>query len=85
LWDNLLDKTTSRERLFQSFQKNLFKGITPVVQLASKVGDTKKRKKVSIPLNDIIYDLSVDALALLGNSVYEFSMKRCEMLKSEVA
>lgn len=85
LWDNLLDKTTSRERSFQSFQKNLFKGITPVVQLASKVGDAKKRKEVSVPLNDIIYDLSVDALASLGNSVYKFSMKRRKMLKSEVA
>ena len=37
-----------------------------------------------MPLSDI-YDLSVDALTLLGNSVYEFSMKRREMLKSEVA
>ena len=32
-----------------------------------------------------VYDLTVDALTLLGNFVYEFSMKRREMLKSEVA
>ena len=31
------------------------------------------------------YDLAIDALTLLGNSVFEFSMKRREMLKSEVA
>ena len=37
LWDDLQDKTKSRECSFQSFQKNLIKGITPVVQLASKV------------------------------------------------
>ena len=31
------------------------------------------------------YDLAIDALTLLGNSVFEFSKKRSEMLKSEVA
>ena len=62
----------------------MIEGITPVVQLASKVVDAKKRKEDSIPLNDV-YDLTIDALTLLGNSVYEFSMKRRELLKSEVA
>ena len=33
LWDGLQDKTKSRESSFQSFQKNLIKGIKPVVQL----------------------------------------------------
>ena len=84
LWDDLQDKTKSRECSFQAFQKNLIKGITPVVHLASKVVDAKKRKEDSISLSDV-YDLTVDALTLLGNSVYEFSMKRREMLKSEVA
>ena len=41
-------------------------------------------RRIPIPLNDV-YDFSVDALTLLGNSVYQFSMKRREMLKSEVA
>ena len=45
------------------------------MQLASKVVDAKKSKENSISLSDI-YDL---------NSVYEFSMKRRELLKSEVA
>ena len=62
----------------------MIKGITPVIQVGSKVVDAKKRKVDSIPLDDV-YDLSVDALTLLGSSVYEFSMKRREMLKSEVA
>ncbi|XP_044167452.1 uncharacterized protein LOC122951516 [Acropora millepora] len=84
LWGDLQDKTKSRECFFQSFQKNLIKGITPVVQLASKVVDAKKSKEGTISLNDV-YDLTVDALTLLGNSVYEFSMKRREMLKPEVA
>ena len=43
-----------------------------------------KAQEDSISLSDV-YDLTVDALTLLGNSVYEFSMKRREMLKSEVA
>ncbi|KAK2551360.1 Transposon Tf2-6 polyprotein [Acropora cervicornis] len=84
LWDDLQDKTKSRECSFQSFRKNLIKGITPVVQLASKVVDAKKSKEDTISLNDV-YDLTVDALTLLGNSFYEFSMKRREMLNSEVA
>ena len=84
LWDDLQDKTNSRECSFRSFQKNLIKGITLVVQLASKVVDAKKSKEDSISLNDV-YDLTVDALTLLGNSVYEFSMKRRELLKSEFA
>ena len=55
-----------------------------MVQLASKVVDAKKSKEDSISLNDV-YDLTVDAITLLGNSVYEFSMKRRETFKSEVA
>ena len=74
LWDDLQDKTKSRECSFQSFHKNLIKGVTPVVQLASNVVDAKKCKEDSISLNDV-YDLTVDALTSLGNSVYEFSMK----------
>ena len=54
LWDDLLDRTKSREYSFQSFQKNLIKGITSVVQPASKVVDAKKRKVDSIPLNDVL-------------------------------
>ena len=84
LWDDLQDKTKSRECSFQSFQKNLIKGITPEMQLASKVVDARKSKEDTISLNDV-YDLTVDALTLLGNSVYEFSMKRREMLNSEFA
>ena len=84
LWDDLQDKAKSHECSFQSFQKNLITGKTPVVQLASKVVDAKKSKGDSISLNDV-YDLTVDALTLLGNSVYEFSIKRRKMLKSEVA
>ena len=84
LWDDLQDKTKSRECSFQLFQKNFIKGITLVVQLASKVVDAKKSKEDSISLNDV-YDLTVNALTLLGNSVYEFFMKRREMLKSVVA
>lgn len=34
---------------------------------------------------DAAYYLAIDALTLLGNSAFEFSMKRREMLKSEVA
>ena len=64
LWDDLQDKTKSRECSFQSFQKNLIKGITPLVQLASKVVDPKKSKEDSISLNDV-YNLTVDALTLL--------------------
>ena len=37
LWDDLLDKTKSRECSFQSFQKNLFRRITPV-------GNAEKRR-----------------------------------------
>ena len=50
LWD---DKTKSRECSFQSFQKNLIKAITPVVQLASKVVDAKKCKEDFISINDV--------------------------------
>ena len=71
LWDDLQGKTKIRECSFQSFQKNLIKGITPVVQLASEVVDAKESKEESISLNDV-YDLTVDALTLLGNFVYEF-------------
>ena len=67
LWDDLQDKTKSREYSFQSFQKNLIKGITPEMQLASKVIDAKKSKEDTISLNDVC-DLPFDALTLLGHS-----------------
>ena len=58
LWDDLQDKTKSREYSFQSFQKNLIKEIIPEMQLASKVVDAKKSKEDTISLNDV-YDLTV--------------------------
>ena len=48
LWDDLQDKTKSRACFFQSLQENLIKGITPVMQLASKIVDAKKSKEDSI-------------------------------------
>ena len=45
--------------------------------------EAKKNKAQSIPAN--AYDFAIDALTLLGNSAFEFSMKRREMIKSEVA
>ena len=70
--------------VFKAFQKGLIKGIVPVTCLASKLVEAKKNKAQSIPVADA-YDLAIDALTLLGNSVFEFSMKRRELLKSEVA
>ncbi|XP_068671103.1 uncharacterized protein [Montipora foliosa] len=84
LWDDLLDKVKSRDVGFQAFQKGLIKGIVPEASLASKLVEAKKNKAQSIPVADA-YNLAIDALTLLGNSVFEFSMKRREMLKSEVA
>ena len=84
LWDDLLDKLKSRDVGFQAFQKGLVKGIVPVASLASKLVEAKKNKAQSIPVADA-YNLAIDALTLLGNSGFEFSMKRREMLKSEVA
>lgn len=58
---------------FQSFQRNLIKGITPVVQLETevKLSTPKKPREEAIPLNGV-YDLTVDTqITLLGNSVYE--------------
>ena len=46
-----------------------------MVHLASEVTDAKKSKEDSISLNDV-YDLTVDALTLQGNSFYELSMRR---------
>ena len=84
LWDDLLDKVKSRDVGFQAFQKDLIKGIVPVASLLSKLVEAKKNKAQSIPVAGA-YNLAIDALTLLGNSVFEFSMKRREMLKSEVA
>ena len=47
--------------------------------------EAKKNKAQFIPVADAAYYLAIDALTLLGNSAFEVSMKRREMLKSEVA
>ena len=47
--------------------------------------EAKKCKGQFIPVADAPYYLAIDALTLLGNSEFEFSMKLREMLKSEVA
>ena len=75
LWDGL----------FQAFQKGLIKGIVSVANLASKLVEAKKNKAQFIPVADAAYYLAINALTLLGNSAFEFSMKRREMLKSEVS
>ena len=69
----------------QAFQKGLIKGIVSVTNLASKLVEAKKYKGQFIPVADAAYYLAIDALTLSGNSAFEFSMKRREMLKSEVA
>ena len=46
--------------------------------------EAKKNKAQSILVADA-FDLAIETLTILGNSVFEFSMKRREMLKSEVA
>ena len=74
----------ANEALSQVHQKNLIKGIIPIVYLADKVIQAKQVKKESVLLLHG-YDLVVDALALLGNSVYDFSMKQRELSKPEVA
>ena len=84
IWGDLHDKTKSREVSFQAFQKNLIKGIIPAIMLTDKVVNAKKEQKDIIPVSDV-YDLVVDALTLLGNSVNEFSMKRQEFLKCNCA
>ena len=84
LWDDLLDKTKAREASFQNYQKNLIKGIIPVIMFSHQIVKAKQEQYESIPVSEV-YDLAVDALTLLGNSVFEFSMKRRELLKSEVA
>ena len=84
LWDDLLDKVKSRDVGLQVFQKGLIKGIVPVANLASKLVEANKNKAQFILVADA-YELAIDALTLLGNSAFEFSMKRREMLKSEVA
>lgn len=80
--DDLQTKTKSCECSFQSFQK---KAVTPVVQLASKVVDTKKCYEDSISSSDV-YDLTVVALTLLRNPVYEFSIhtSRCVTSHSQL-
>ena len=83
-----LGLTSSYETAFvglQAFQKGLIKGIVSVTNLASKLVEAKKYKGQFIPVADAAYYLAIDALTLLGNSTFEFSMKRREMLKSEVA
>ena len=47
--------------------------------------EAKKNKAQFIPVADAAYYLAIDALTLLGNSLFEFSMKRRERLKSEDA
>ena len=69
LWDDLLDEVKSRDVGFQAFQKGLIKGIVPVASLASKLVEAKKNEALSIPVADS-YDLAIDALTLLGNSVF---------------
>ena len=63
LWDDLQDKTKSRECSFQSFQKNLIKGITPVVQLASKVVDPLTL------LGTCVYEFSMKGREMLKSEV----------------
>ena len=69
----------------QAFQKGLIKGIVSVANLASKLVEAKKYKDQFIPVADAAYYSAIDALTLLGNSAFQFSMKRRQMLKSDVA
>jgi hypothetical protein len=61
LWNDLVDRVKNRDVAFHFFQKNLIKGIIPVVGPANKFVEAKKRKDQSVPLADV-YELTIDAL-----------------------
>ena len=51
LWDDLLDKTKAREASFQNYQKNLIKGIIPIIMLSNEVVNAKQEQNESIPVS----------------------------------
>ena len=84
LWDDLSDMAKARELGLQSLQNLFVKSLFPMIKLANVVVQAKASGSDSIPVADI-YACAIDAVTLLGNSMYEFSMKRRELLKPEIA
>ena len=79
LWDDLSDNAKGRELGLQSLQKLFVKSFYPRTQLAGKLVLAISSGSESIPIGDI-YPSAIDAVTLLGNALYEFSMKRRELL-----
>ena len=75
-----------RELGLQSLQKLFVKSFLALISLADKVVRTKSSASGSIPIADVhVYASTIDVVTLLGNAIYELSMKRRELLKPEIA
>ena len=66
LWDDLLDKTKN----LKHYQKNLIKGIIPVIMLSNQVVKAKQEQNESIPVSQCI---SGGARSLSGGLIFIYS------------
>ena len=68
----------------QQLQKSFVKSCYPIINLANTAVLAKRTGSEQMATEDIYRSL-IDAVTLLGNALYDFSMKRRELLKTEVA
>ncbi len=84
LWEDLSDTARMRDIGLQNLQKSFVKACYPIIKLENTAVLPKTKGSDQIPTEDI-YKSLVDVVTLLGNALYDFSMKWRELLKTEVA
>ena len=84
LWDDLSDSVRGQQLGLPNLQPLFVKSFNPLLSLANNVVQARSNKAETIPIADL-HAPAVDTVTLLGNAVHEFSMKRREFLKPEVA
>ena len=68
----------------QQLQKSFVKSCYPIIHLANSavLANCTESEQMA---TEVIYRPLIDAVTLLGNALYDISMKRRELLKTEVA
>ena len=84
IWDKLKPETRSVDIKLQRIQRNLIKGVIPLVSIIQEL--VNARDKVPSDALDIsqIVKMTTDAIALIGAANFELNMRRREQIKPEL-
>ena len=85
IWSKVRLNTRSRDLKMQKVETSLLMSMIPIVKISNKLLELKSNSK-SATESDVskFLQLSLDSLPLMGHSINEVNIKRCELIKPDL-